>query len=806
MPTRKHTPTGYTAQQLSAAWSALRPHAQLKPERTHPVAGALRGSCPVHPDGDDSAVLFVGDDGNVAGRCWSRGCQLTAIREALGMPWIGERRIVDVQRYTYRRADGSTKVDVRTDYSDGSKDFKSRGPARGVLVDVFEADASDAPVVLVEGRKSALALIEAVGGAFAVAHGPGGAGSLAVLDFAPLQDRHVILWPDADAPAERGKRQVKSPEGFGAASPAIEALAASVRIVNLDRIEALGVPDKWDAADCPPALAAELLEPSALLGVPRVPRVPLANYAGSNIVSRSVSGSGGLLSRYDSSRSTALNARGAHGEHGEQQPDEPRHIEAHVAGYLGGLQGLGVEFRQDYRSGDMHARGELLDELEPDTPALVDGWRPLTDPLMQALASTANARYVTGRGRRIGEGLDRFRAAMRLQAASSKGDVFADWLKHLPAWDGTPRVAGLFVEALDAEDTELTRAAARVLLVGAIARTAWPGCKHDIVPVLAGSQGGGKSSLVRALLPPSMQALYFVDNVRLDQSTKQIGEQIGPALFVEFSELAGLPRAELGLLKSFLSAESDRYRAAYDQTATLRPRMWAAVGTVNPSPTEPGFLPPDPTGNRRFIAVPVGAPGRAHVVAWAEANRLQLWAEALQLYSTGAAWWLSPAEEAMQEQVNRGYVASAGRIEDALDQFLSWYEGDSGPEYGVPVLMVDVLREGGLLREGEAPGDADERAMGAALVLRGWTKRRSRGLDGNRKRWHPPQRGLFAGAGPPDPSADVAGRGAEAVEVWRPTPQPGLLGPPCPRCGHPSYDANTPHLVKREDGELINCE
>ena len=696
----------YTTEDLRAAWEALQLPAKLTPYRE-----GFSGSCPAHRGEDPNAKLRIGDDGNVAGACYSRGCALKVIREALGMPYVGQRRPVRQQTYTYRRADGSQKKDVRRDYSDLSKDYRltDNSPVEGCRVEILESDVAGAPVVLNEGRKSAESLHSKVS-THATAHGPGGWGGLKLLDYEPLRGRDVICWADAD------------PDGLNGMIDAVEALegiAASVKWVDIPP----DVPPKWDAADCPAELAAELLDSDSLVAVPRVPRVP-----------RRVNTHGLEVSRSVSSQIGALKDDGGHGGHGGHPPPEPQTIRMDTRGYVDALETL-AEYRMDLRSSTPHARSELLQELEPG-PELYGGWRPLTDPLMQRLMGVVAERFNGLNGKPAGESVERFRAAMRYAAATHKGDVIRDWFADLPEWDGTERVERLFIDALAAEDSVLARAGARVLLVGAVARTLQPGCKHDQVVILAGKQGGGKSTLVRALLPPTLQELYFRDAISLAGTAKQICEAIAEALFVEFSELSGMERSELAYLKAFLSGQSDTYRAAYGYFGATKPRMWVGVGTVNPDPTRPGYLPPDPTGNRRFIAVPVGAPGPAVAVAWCEENREQLWAEALHLYVAGAKHWLDDAETVVQDQANRELVVSAGRIEDACDTFIAWYE--TNMEWGTPVRMVTVLETGGLLREGEAPDDKDERPMGIALVNRGWEKHQARLSDGRLKRWYPP--------------------------------------------------------------------
>ena len=79
------------------------------------------------------------------------------------------------------------------------------------------------------------------------------------------------------------------------------------------------------------------------------------------------------------------------------------------------------------------------------------------------------------------------------------------YLEQLPQSDFD--ICSLFeiyfgVVARDEAEREYVREASRVFLTQACARAVDPGCKADIVVVLEGKQGIGKSTGLRALFPP----------------------------------------------------------------------------------------------------------------------------------------------------------------------------------------------------------------------------------------------------------------------------------------------------------------
>src|SRR5699024_4816481 len=86
---------------------------------------------------------------------------------------------------------------------------------------------------------------------------------------------------------------------------------------------------------------------------------------------------------------------------------------------------------------------------------------------------------------------------------------------HSRPWDGQKRAETLFIDYLGADDNEYTRAVARKWLAGAVARIYEPGIKFEMVPVLQGKQGVGKSTIADKL-----GGDYFLDTLQSLGNTK----------------------------------------------------------------------------------------------------------------------------------------------------------------------------------------------------------------------------------------------------------------------------------------------
>ena len=235
-------------------------------------------------------------------------------------------------------------------------------------------------------------------------------------------------------------------------------------------------------------------------------------------------------------------------------------------------------------------------------------------------------------------GRDGFGALLDALSAEQEVDPFRVWLESLKAWDGDPRLDGWLSRAFKVGEinSRLLAWASRSPLLAAVQRAYRPGLKHDYVVVLVGQkQGEGKSTAWRRLLPPDRDE-WFSDSLALDARPKEMVESIQGRVFAEMSELAGRTRADLEKLKAFLWRTNDNaVRLAYRTDPEEAPRRFVVVGSAN----EAACLPNDPSGNRRWIAVPITSRDPQHVRDYLDNWREQLWAEALARRTDSNGGW-----------------------------------------------------------------------------------------------------------------------------------------------------------------------
>lgn len=268
----------------------------------------------------------------------------------------------------------------------------------------------------------------------------------------------------------------------------------------------------------------------------------------------------------------------------------------------------------------------------------------------------------------------KFTKALAIVTDQRRFNPLRDYIRGLPDWDGVPRVDTLLVDYLGAEDSPYTRAVTRKTLIGAIQRVLEPGCKFDTVLVLDGKPGIGKSTLLRKL-----GGVWFSDSLSLaDTRDKTAAEKLQGVWIMEIGEMQGTRKADIDVMKGFLSRQVDEYRAAYGRVVERHPRTSIICGTTN---STTGFLR-DTTGNRRFWPVTVNGGGRLNVWGMTEETRAQIWAEAMAYTAEGEDSFLDAEmekEAAKAQQAALEYDDREGQVLEYLETLLpdDWYSWDT---------------------------------------------------------------------------------------------------------------------------------
>ncbi|MBS1198138.1 MAG: virulence-associated family protein [Proteobacteria bacterium] len=297
----------------------------------------------------------------------------------------------------------------------------------------------------------------------------------------------------------------------------------------------------------------------------------------------------------------------------------------------------------------------------------------------------------------------------------SRGNAFhpvRDWLRALPAWDGTPRLSMWLTDFLGVKNNQYSQRVGTWFIMGMVARAMRPGCKFDYCLVLEGAQGKKKSTALSVL------AGEWFGDTDLDLHNKDSMIALQGKWLYEFGELGSLARAESLRQKSFLSRRIDEFRPPYGRRDIKCPRQLVFAGTTNEWEWNK-----DPTGGRRFWPVEVSEIDIDGIIN----TREQLFAEALAYFDAGNRYWPSSEEQRAlfdPEQLRRE------QPEAYIDILHDWVDKQIG-EFSIATAISDGLG----LDAAKMTRDIQTR-VGTALRKLGCTKFEKR--NGVTRYWYKP--------------------------------------------------------------------
>ena len=286
---------------------------------------------------------------------------------------------------------------------------------------------------------------------------------------------------------------------------------------------------------------------------------------------------------------------------------------------------------------------------------------------------------------RVQQGVERWAARCRAY------DPVKKFFDSLPAWDGVDRLdVKTLVKKLNFKDKFSARLFKKWLLK-AVKRGLMPGCDYEMVLVLVGKQGTGKTSMLNIL--GGEFYLDLASGVAHSSERRDVYMMIAGKLIVELSEGLTLKRSDIAAIKQFLTAVEDTFRKPYAASTTTIKRRCVFAITTN----EAAALG-DATGARRFYVAYMGDGCIDH--KWLIENRPQIWAQALHMFKEGVEIELD------KEELERRRDAATAEHphEEALMMYLEANaDGDNrDPETG---WMVGVLTENLLYDALEIPQD-----------------------------------------------------------------------------------------------------
>jgi predicted P-loop ATPase len=221
---------------------------------------------------------------------------------------------------------------------------------------------------------------------------------------------------------------------------------------------------------------------------------------------------------------------------------------------------------------------------------------------------------------------------------------FTDYFDKLPAVEGTKNI-DLFCLTLKTHDDQLFKWAFTKWIVAMVGNMIDENVINHQCIVLSGSQGIGKSTWVRNLLPNKLKPYYHEGNIKLGD--KDSLKNISTKCLINLDELAGMTSKQSPMLKELITKSNTELRKAYAHLDEFFVRRASFIGSING-----GEFLYDLTGNRRFLCFEVD---------WFEntgnhnMNMDLIFAEAYHLFKNGFQYWFNHEDQIKVEENNKQF-------------------------------------------------------------------------------------------------------------------------------------------------------
>lgn len=288
---------------------------------------------------------------------------------------------------------------------------------------------------------------------------------------------------------------------------------------------------------------------------------------------------------------------------------------------------------------------EALSDDEKGETTLPDGnlkWEVLTKEKVNSIVRTAKKMGVGGK-KSPRQDIEEYIGS----DAIPDFDPIKVYLHGLPKWDGKNYVAELFGRIPGLTSEQL--AWCSIWLRSAVAHWLQMDTLHgnEVVPVLIGQQGCGKSTFANRLLPEHLRQ-YFLDHINF--ANKFDTEMaLTHNLYVNIDEFANMGPNQQGKLKQTLSKVKVNGRPIFGKAQADRPRYASFLATTN---DEHPLC--DPTGSRRFICIRI--PSGHHIDNASVIYYDQLYAQVVyELRDKKIPYWFSNEEVIRLQERNLAF-------------------------------------------------------------------------------------------------------------------------------------------------------
>ena len=330
-----------------------------------------------------------------------------------------------------------------------------------------------------------------------------------------------------------------------------------------------------------------------------------------------------------------------------------------------------------FRRNVLNGKVEFANKPQDGVEAI---WKTLTQGAINSIVIRAKREQVCEKGSPKSDIVE--------YVNSDEVDVYnpiADYLEHLPQWDGENHVGRLF-NRLPGVDSELQGYLA-TWLRSVVAHWLQMDTVHgnECVPTLIGAQGCGKTTFIVRLLPPHLRE-YYLDHLNLSNKfDKEMA--LTNNLIVNLDELDAIRPSQHASLKQTLSKSKVNGRPIYGASQEDRPRFASFIATTNnPHPLT------DVTGSRRYLCLTI-TEGKL-IDNTGEIDYDQLYAQVLyELRVKKSPFWFTNDEVIRIQQLNIKYMALKDIADIVEICFLKPKPGEHADSMNCDQLLQIITKE-----------------------------------------------------------------------------------------------------------------
>ena len=171
----------------------------------------------------------------------------------------------------------------------------------------------------------------------------------------------------------------------------------------------------------------------------------------------------------------------------------------------------------------------------------------------------------------------------------------------MPKWDGVERLETKIIEWLKPFDTPTTRKVSKYFWLSLYGRVMFPGIEAPISLAFIGHQGVGKSHFSKIIceqITGTPESAPIKLNLHQTDQTAFLRKITGTSVIANIGELVGFNRADMDVVKDFLSSGHDTFDRKYQEPRQVQ-RQWITILDGN----RYEGVNRDETGNRRIYPI-----------------------------------------------------------------------------------------------------------------------------------------------------------------------------------------------------------